>query len=111
MWYDFAVRHASDSRSPGPSGEMTTKHPFSIRLEGPRALHARLPGETLRDLLDLVLEGCRKAVRLRAEGRSSAPGSLPTWLTEATDFEVAALREGSSIVCLEASVLGEVVPE
>lgn len=90
---------------------MTTRHRLSIRLEGSRALHAMLPGETLRDLLDLVLDGCRKTVRLRAEGRSSAPGTLPAWLIEATDFEVMGLREGSAIVDLEASALGDLVAE
>ena len=90
---------------------MTTKYPFSVRLEGPRALQARLPGETFRNLLDLLLEGCRKSVRLRAEGRSSAPGALPSWLTAATDFEVVGLREGSAVVELEASPLGELAQD
>jgi hypothetical protein len=86
-------------------------HPFSIRLEGPRAVQARLPGEALRDLLDLVVEGCRKAVRLRAEGRSSAPGALPSWLAAATDFEVVGLRAGSAVVDLEAAPLADLVQD
>ncbi|HBL29905.1 MAG TPA: hypothetical protein DD490_23960 [Acidobacteria bacterium] len=70
-----------------------------------------MPGEALRDLLDLVLEGCRKAVRLRAEGRSSAPGALPSWLAAATDFEVVGLRAGSAVVDLEAAPLADLTKD
>jgi hypothetical protein len=87
-----------------------TKHELSIRLEGPRAAGARLSAVILRDLLDLVLEGSRKALRLRVEGRSTAPGTSPSWLSEAAGFDVVGLKEGSSIVELEALPLWEAAP-
>jgi hypothetical protein len=87
-----------------------TKHELSIRLEGPRATKARLPGATLRDLLDLILEGSRKALRLRVEGRSTAPGLPPAWLTEAAGFDVVALKEGSTVVDLAAPSIWEAAP-
>ncbi len=60
---------------------------YSVRLVGANA-GARIEGSLLRDLLDVLVEGARRAVRLRVDGRSSAPGSLPSWLDRATSLRV-----------------------
>jgi hypothetical protein len=63
----------------------------------------------LRDLLDVLTDGTRRAVRLHLEGRSTARGSVPRWVTVGADFEVVALREGSTVLELEAPPIGEVL--
>lgn len=65
----------------------------------------------LRDLLDVVVDGCRQAVRLNVEGRSTAKGKPPAWLERAATFEVVALHEGSTVLVVEAPSLAEAAPE
>lgn len=78
---------------------------YEIRLVGEGTRGAEVDGALLRDLLDAMVEGVRRAVRLRVEGRSSAPGAAPGWLDEAARFTVTAIREGSTILELEAPLL------
>ena len=65
----------------------------------------------LRDLLDVVVDGCQQAVRLNVEGRSTAKGKPPAWLERAATFEVVALHEGSTVLVVEAPSLAEAAPE
>ena len=53
---------------------------YSLRLLGPDARGARIGAGTLRAVLDVLTEGARGALRLRAEGRSAARGTVPEWL-------------------------------
>ena len=46
----------------------------------------------LRDLLDLLVDGCQQATRLYIDGRSTAPGMVPSWLENAASFEVTAIH-------------------
>lgn len=80
-----------------------TRH--TVRLLGPAMEGTRVRAHVLRDLLDVLVEGSRKAVRLRVEGRSTAPGSLPSWVTAAASFDVLGFRPGSTCVDLEAQPL------
>lgn len=87
---------------------MTTRR---IRLSGPPARGVRIDGGLLRDLLDVLVDGCQQAVRLRVEGRSSAQGKAPVWLARAAAFDVVGLSEGSTVLVIEAPSLAEAAPE
>lgn len=83
-----------------------------IRISGHRARGARIDGALLRDLLDVLVDGCQQAVRLRVEGRSTAQGKPPAWLVRAGAFElVGSPREGSTVLVIEAQSLVDAVPE
>lgn len=58
----------------------------------------------------MLLDATRGALRLRVEGRSTARGSLPAWLTAAADFDVVAIDAGSTVLIIEAKALSEAVP-
>jgi len=58
----------------------------------------------------VLLDATRGALRLRVEGKSTAPGSLPTWLRLAADFEVVGIETGSTVLVLEAPTLSEAAP-
>lgn len=45
-------------------------------------------GPFLRELLDVLDDGCLQATRLRVDGRSTAAGPLPEWLQNSSSFEV-----------------------
>jgi hypothetical protein len=78
---------------------------------GPGALGVRIDGALLRDLLDVVVDGCQQVVRLSVEGRSTAQGKPPAWLERAAAFELVGLHEGSTVLVVEAPSLAEAAPQ
>jgi hypothetical protein len=82
-----------------------------IRIKGPGARGARIDAALLRDLLDVLVDGCQQAVRLRIEGRSTAQGKTPAWLARAAAIEIVGLSPGSTVIALEVPALAEAVPE
>jgi hypothetical protein len=50
-------------------------------------------------------------VRLRVEGRSVAVGKPPAWLARVASFDIVGLREGSTVLAVEAHSLLEAAPE
>ena len=65
------------------------EHTFFLGGHGARYVeHAPL----LRDLLDLLVDGCQQATRLYVDGRSTAPGVVPSWLESAASFDVTSLH-------------------
>jgi hypothetical protein len=66
-------------------------------------------GPLLRELLDVLVDGCQQAARLRVEGRSTAPGTIPAWLEKAASFEITTLRPGELVMTSRS--LGAALPE
>ena len=84
---------------------------YTIHLDGPAVVDARLPGPLVRELLEAVERGTRGAVRLRLEGRSAAKGPAPRWLNEAAAFDIVAITTDVPGVRLQAPMLRETLPE
>jgi hypothetical protein len=55
-------------------------------------------GPFLRELLDVLGDGCLQATRLRVDGRSTASGSPPAWLERASWFELEAIRSDALVL-------------
>jgi hypothetical protein len=85
--------------------------PYSLVLHGFDSPGGTLPGPLVRDLLDVLDDGAKGAVRLRLEGRSRAAGGVaPAWVTDAAAFElVGLLREGCGLQ-LTAATFQESLP-
>lgn len=81
-----------------------------IRLEGPGVSGTRVSGPMLRELLYVLIEGSRRALRVRTQGRSTARGSLPRWIAAATDFTVE-IKEGSTVLEIDSPSLEEADPD
>jgi len=75
---------------------------YQLRIHGPGIHDGRLAGSVMSEILRLLVDGTRRVVRLRVEGRSTARGPAPAWLALAADFEVVALTPGSAVLRLEA---------
>lgn len=86
------------------------KH-HQISLSGSASKGARISATTLTELLEILVEGSRAAVRLRLEGRSIAKGADPGWLVQAADFDLIGFSQGSTVLDIEAPSLNEAVPE
>lgn len=87
---------------------MTVTTNYEIQLDGVDA--ANLSLAVIRDLTELIVEGSSRAVRLAAEGRSTARGSAPVWLGESSDVRLLGLRHGSLVLDVTARSLEEVAP-
>jgi len=83
---------------------------MKLRLFGPGAKGISVPGALLRDVLDVLVDGTQRAVRLRLEGRSTAQGPAPAWVEQAAAFDVR-IEAGSTQLVLEAPPLAEAAPE
>lgn len=70
-----------------------------------------MSGPLLRDLLAVLVEGSRQALRLRVEGRSVASGPAPDWIDAAAAFDVLGPRAGSTCLELEAPALADAAPD
>lgn len=84
---------------------------YTVRLSGPGVRSGRVSASVLRDLLDILVEGSRRALRFRLEGRSTARGTPPAWLNAASAFEVVGLTEGSTVIEMEAPRLQDSVED
>jgi hypothetical protein len=80
---------------------------YQVSLSGPGIRGGRVPASLLRDLLEVLVEGARRALRLRVEGRSTARGAMPGWLTTASAFEVVGLSPGSTVIEIDAPRLDD----
>ncbi|MGI5863487.1 MAG: hypothetical protein ACOX6T_15735 [Myxococcales bacterium] len=83
-----------------------------VILQGPAARDDKVSGHLFRDLLDVLVEGSKRSLRFRLEGRSTFKGPQPKWLRTAADFDL--LREpglGASSAVIQARPLVETMPE
>ena len=91
---------------------MTRKTKTSrISLQGPNARGTTIAAAALRDVLDILLEGSQRAVRLAVEGRSTARGTIPGWLEDAAGFDLTSIDEGSTQLAIAAQPLRSAVPQ
>jgi hypothetical protein len=82
-----------------------------IHLHGPQMRGTRVSVALLRKVLGVLLEGSKRAVRLRLEGRSTASGPAPAWLEAASALDLVGIADGSTQLTLEAPTLLKAVPQ
>lgn len=85
--------------------------PYKIKLDGPSATGTRVSAMLLHDLLGVMTEGSRRALRLRVDGRSVVPGTPPAWVNAAADFVFLPIEPGSTVLNVQAPRLYEAAPE
>lgn len=81
---------------------------YRVVVEGVEANDLSL--RTLRDLCYLLTEGAARSARLAVEGRSTARGSTPAWISRASDVHLTRLDQGSADLAITASRLVDVDP-
>lgn len=81
-----------------------------IRFSGESASEGRVRySPFLRHVLDALVDGCQQATRLRLEGRSTAPGTVPVWLERAASFLILELDPDALV--LGAAPLTETIDD
>ena len=81
-----------------------------IKLTGPALTGKKIDAAVLKELLEILIDGSRQAVRLRLEGRSTLMGQ-PIWLLKCSAFDFVSLKEGSTEIVIEAKPLREAAPD
>lgn len=78
-----------------------------LHLRGNGLRGKRVAGALLRDLLAALVPAVQRSVRLRLEGRSTAPGVTPVWLDQASSFDFVGTEEGSTVILFDSPKLAD----
>ncbi len=84
---------------------------YKIKIRGLKTGEGSIPLTALREICDSFLKGSDRVLRLCVEGDSAKPGKSPEWLKRSLDITVTGLKPGSTVIELNAPVLGETIPE
>lgn len=101
------MRDRPTSTQPGRGGRRPPGSKHVIQFLGRDVRPGR--GPLLRELLDVLVDGAQQATRLHVDGRSTAPGTPPAWLEQATSFEVVRIHDQA--ITLHAPRLGDAAPQ
>jgi hypothetical protein len=84
---------------------------YSIRIKGLKSEDGTVSVKVLTELLQDIQQAAQRSVRLLLDGSSVKHGPAPAWLEASTDFLITGLGKGSTVVELNAPVLGETAAE
>jgi hypothetical protein len=84
---------------------------YEIKVSGLPTTPGSIPVVEFKEIIDFLLKGCDRVLRLIIEGRSIKSGKNPDWLKKSLNFIITGITTGSTLLQLEAPVLGESVPE
>ena len=83
---------------------------YKITISGLKAKKGTIPISILKQVLDAILDSSEKILRLCVEGSSRKRGKVPKWLSEAVDFNLTGLEEGSTVLAFEAPYICDINP-
>lgn len=93
----------------------TSKHKkslkYQLRLKGLTSPSGTIPLMALKEVCDLLLGAAERGLRLAVEGASVKRGRLPGWLMNSLELTVTGIKKGSTVLSIEAPVLGETAKE
>ncbi|MBM4045131.1 MAG: hypothetical protein FJ279_08455 [Planctomycetes bacterium] len=83
------------------------KQRYQLRLKGLQTPPGTIGIKALIDMCGLLMEAAERGLRLAVEGNSIKPGRMPVWLSKSLELTVTGLEKGSTVLDIEAPVLGE----
>ena len=83
-----------------------TRIPYDIRLTGLQTEDGAISMAAMAEVCAAVIDSAGRALRLHVEGVSTKGGTKPEWLIAATNLVIQELRPGSTVLSLEAPVIG-----
>lgn len=81
---------------------------YELRLKGLPGADGEIQAGDLQKLLDALLKTSERATRLMALGEGASKGGRPSWLSACMEVTVKDLKEGSTVLALEAPCVTEV---
>lgn len=80
---------------------------YQLQLKGLASPSGTIPMMVLKDVCELLLGAAERGLRLAVEGTSVKRGRLPAWLTKSLDLKLTGMKKGSTVLAIEAPMLGE----
>lgn len=84
---------------------------YKVNIVGLKNKGGSIPILAFREITDALLKGCDRVLRLFFEGSSTKGGKAPDWLKKSLNFIITGIKTGSTILEIEAPVLGESIPK
>lgn len=84
---------------------------YEIKVSGLNTKPGSIPIVEFKEIIEFLMKGCDRVLRLIIEGRSIKSGKNPDWLKKSLDFIITGIKTGSTLLQLEAPILGESIPE
>lgn len=84
---------------------------YHLRLRGLNTPDGTIPVRVLTGILNQILSCAERGLRLAIEGQSVRRGTLPSWIDKSTDMTITGIETGSTILDIEAPMLGDVIGE
>lgn len=80
------------------------------KLIGPDIRGPRISAALLRDMLDILVDGSERAIRLVFEGRSTTRAKAKPWISAAVAVQFVEIRESSAEIVTEAPPINNALP-
>jgi len=80
---------------------------YQLKITGLVSPSGTISLKALQDVCDLLLEAAERGLRLAVEGMSVKRGRLPVWLSKSLDLKLVGLNKGSTVLGIEAPLLGQ----
>jgi hypothetical protein len=84
---------------------------YQLKLKGLVSPSGTISLKALQEVCDLLLGVAERGLRLAVEGTSVKRGRLPGWLTKSLDLKLIGLKKGSTVLAIEAPLLGQTAEE
>jgi hypothetical protein len=84
---------------------------YNLNIQGLKTKKGTISISALKEIMEALLKGSDKVLRLLIEGRSVIGGKNPEWLKKSLDFTISGIKAGSTIIELEAPLLKKTIPE
>ncbi|HVN79704.1 MAG TPA: hypothetical protein VMW38_11955, partial [Terriglobia bacterium] len=84
---------------------------YQLKIKGLPSREGTISVRSLMTVLSKLVDCAERGLRLAVEGESLKRGRLPEWLDRAVDFTVTGMATGSTVLNLEAPILGQTIPE
>lgn len=87
------------------------KHKHTIHLEGFEMKNGTIPFSVLMQIVENLTKISSGTLRVLMEGYSQKKGKHPAWLLNSVDFDLAALKPGSTILEVQAPILKDSITQ
>ena len=84
---------------------------YELGLKGLVSPSGTISLRAMQEVCDLLLGVAERGLRLAVEGTSVKRGRLPTWLMNSLDLKLIGMKKGSTILAIEAPLLGQTAEE
>lgn len=84
---------------------------YKLNILGLKTKEGAIPISAFNQIVNALLKGSDRVLRLFVEGKSTGRGKSPDWLKKSLDFTITGIKTGSTTLEMEVPVLEDTIPE